>query len=67
MSNISRDFESFGKSSGKEVVSDWRTFTNKECKITAEKKLVFADFPVQSMVETTLLDGLETSGQRAYR
>ena len=27
----------------------------------------FADFALQNMVETTLPDGLETSGQRAYR
>jgi hypothetical protein len=26
----------------------------------------FADFALQSMVETTLPDGLDTSGQRAY-
>jgi hypothetical protein len=32
------------------------------------KKLYFlADFALQNMVETTLPDGLETSGQRAYR
>ena len=28
---------------------------------------LFADFALQNMVETTLPDGLETSGQRAYR
>ena len=27
----------------------------------------FADFAFQNMVETTLPDGLETSGRRAYR
>ena len=27
----------------------------------------FADFALQNMVETTLPDGLETSGRRAYR
>ena len=27
----------------------------------------FADFALQNMVETTLPDGLETSGQRVYR
>jgi hypothetical protein len=26
----------------------------------------FADFALQNMVETTLADGLETSGRRAY-
>ena len=36
-------------------------------KITAQKKLFFfADFALQNMVETTLPDGLETSGRRAY-
>ena len=33
----------------------------------AKKKFFFADFALQNMVETTLPDGLETSGQRAYR
>ena len=34
----------------------------------AKKKVFFvADFALQNMVETTLPDGLETSGQRAYR
>ena len=28
---------------------------------------VVADFALQNMVETTLPDGLETSGRRAYR
>ena len=37
-------------------------------KITAQKKLVFfADFALQNMVETTLPNGLETSGRRVYR
>ena len=27
----------------------------------------FADFALQNMVETTLPNGLDTSGQRAYR
>ena len=32
------------------------------------KKIVFwSDFALQNMVETTLLDGLETSGRRVYR
>ena len=31
------------------------------------KNVFFADFALQHMVETTLPDGLETSGQRAYR
>ena len=32
-----------------------------------KKRLYFADFAVQNMVETTLPDGLEISGQRVYR
>ena len=38
-------------------------------KITKQKKKVFffTDFALQNKVETTLPDGLETSGQRAYR
>ena len=31
------------------------------------KKVFFADFALQNMVETMLPYGLETSGQRAYR
>ena len=30
-------------------------------------KNFFADFTLQNMVETTLPDGLKTSGRRAYR
>ena len=41
---------------GWEVVSDRRV-----------KNLFFADFALQNMMETTLPDGLETSGQRVYR
>ena len=37
MSNIFRDSESLGK----EVVSDLKTFTNKGCKIAAQKRFVF--------------------------
>ena len=33
----------------------------------AKKSLFLADFALQNMVETTLPDGLETSGRRAYR
>ena len=33
----------------------------------AKKVYFFADFALQNMVETTLSDGLETSGRRAYR
>jgi hypothetical protein len=31
-----------------------------------KKRFFFADFALQNMVETTLPDGIETSGQRAY-
>ena len=41
----------------------WKVVLN--CR--AKKSLLFADFALQNMVETTLPDGLETSGQRAYR
>ena len=33
----------------------------------AKKSFFFADLAFQNMVETTLPDGLETSGRRAYR
>ena len=44
-------------------------FCLKTVKNHRAKKLFFvvADFALQNMVETTLPDGLETSGQRAYR
>ena len=64
MSNIFRDSESFGKSNGKNI------FVWKWSKIAAQKKVfffLFADFALQNMVETTLTEGLATSGQRAYR
>ena len=52
----------------KEVVSDLYIFVWKLCKIAALKKVcIFADFALQNKVETTLPDGLETSGWRAYR
>ena len=42
-------------------------FVWKWSKITTQKKsFLFADFALQNMVETTLPDGLETSGQRVY-
>ena len=46
----------------------FKLFGWKWSKIAAQKKVcVFADFSSQNMVETTLHDGLETSGQRVYR
>ena len=41
------------------MVSELNIFVGKWSKI--------ADFALQNMVETTLPDGLETSGQRVYR
>ena len=67
MSNIFRDLESLGKSNGKKMVADWNILVWKWSKIAAQykKMFFFADFALQNMVETTLPDGLETSGQRA--
>ena len=49
-------------------VSDLNILVWKWSKIAEQKKIVFlADFALQNMVETTLPDGLETSGRRAYR
>ena len=43
-------------------------FLFKNCqKSPRKKKCFFADFALQNMVETMLPDGLDTSGQRAYR
>ena len=51
----------------KEVVSDLNIFGWKWSKIATQKIVLFANFALQNMVETTLPDGLETSGRRAYR
>ena len=68
MSNIFRDSESLGKSNGMKWSQIETFFFENGSKIAAQKKFVFlADFALQNMVETTLPDGLETSGQRAYR
>ena len=68
MSNIFRDSESLGKSNGKKW-SHIQTFLfGSGLKSPRKKKLVFfADLALQNMVETTLPDGLETSGRRVYR
>ena len=43
-------------------------FLFESCLKSPHKKVsFFGDFALQNMVETTLPDGLETSGQRAYR
>ena len=51
------------------MVSDLTICVSKWSKIAARKKVFFvvADFALQNMVETTLPDELETSGQRVYR
>ena len=50
------------------MVSHLNILVRKWSKIAAQKKIgFFADFALQNMVETTLPDGLETSGQRVYR
>ena len=67
MSNIVRDLESLGKSDGKKWSHIWTFFFENCQKLPRKKKFFFADFALQNMVETTLPDGLETSGQRAYR
>jgi hypothetical protein len=48
------------------VVSDLNIFVLKWSKIAAHKKkrLFFADFAIQNMVEITLPDGFKTSGRR---
>ena len=56
MSNSFRDSESLGKSNGSGLKSPRK-----------KKFFVVADFALQNMVKTMLPDGLETSGQRAYR
>ena len=46
----------------------FKHFVGNWSKIAAQKKFFFfADFALQNMVETTLPDGLETSGRRVYR
>ena len=48
------------------VVSDLNIFVWKLSKIAAPF-FFFADFAFQNMVETTLPNGLETTGRRVYR
>jgi hypothetical protein len=68
MSNIFRDSESLGKSNGKKWSRIGTFLFGSGLKLRRKKKFVFlVDFALQNMVETTLPDGLETSGQRAYR
>ena len=50
------------------MVSDFNILVWKWSKIAAKRRSFFvvAYFALQNMVETTLSDGLETSGRRAY-
>ena len=67
MSNIFKDLESLGKSNGKKLYQIWIFFFESCLNLPRKKRFVFfADFALQHMVETTLPDGLETSGQRVY-
>ena len=63
MSNIFRDSESLGKNKGNKW-SQNRTFLFVSGLKSPNKKIKFflADFALQNKVETTLPDGLETSG-----
>ena len=50
------------------MISYLNIFVSKLSKIAVQKKVCFlADFALHNMVETTLPDGLKTSGRRAYR
>ena len=49
------------------MVSDLNIFVQNWSKIAAQKKVFFADFALQNMLETMLPDGLETFGPRVYR
>ena len=49
------------------MVSDLNIFVGKWSKIAKQKNCFLADLALQNVVETTLPDGLETSGLRAYR
>ena len=68
MSNIFRDWESLGKSNGKKWSNIWTFLFGCGLKSPRKKKKKkSSDFALQNMLETTLPDGLETSGRRAYR
>ena len=64
MSKIFRDSESLGKSAGKKWSQKWSFLLESGLKLPLKKVFFCADFALQNMVETTLPDGLETSGQR---
>ena len=68
ISNKFWDSESLGKNAGKKWSQNWPFVLGNGLKSPREKKFfVVADFALQNMVETTLPDGLETSGRRVYR
>ena len=68
MSNIFRDSESLGKSNEKKWSQIGTFLFGSGLKSRHKKKVCFlADFALENRVETTLPDGLETSGGRAYR
>ena len=66
MSNIFRDSDFLEKSSEKKWSKIWNFLFGNGLKSPHTKSLFFADFALQNMVETTISDGLETSGQKAY-
>ena len=67
MSNIFRDLESLGKNNGKKWSQIGTFLFGSGLKSRRTKKVCFlADFALQNMIETTLPDGLETSGRRSY-
>ena len=49
------------------MVSELNIFLGCSLKMPHKKKVFFADFALQNKVETTLPDGLETSGRGVYR
>ena len=48
------------------MVLDLNILFGSGLKLPNKKTKILADFALQNMMETTLPDGLETSGQRAY-
>ena len=67
MSNIFRDSESFGQSNGKKWSQIGPFWFESSQKSPRNFFFLCADFALQNMMETTLPNGLETSGQKAYR
>ena len=67
MFNIFRVLESLGENNGKKWSQIGTFLSTSGIKLSNIKNSFLADFALQNMVETTLPDGLETSGRRAYR